>query len=89
MERIAAFLTSPYTGLDRPVLDATGLKGTFDFSLEWSLPQDPTQPAGVQSEDTGPTIIAALKEQLGLTLKSTTTTAAVLVVDHIEQPSPN
>jgi uncharacterized protein (TIGR03435 family) len=89
MERIAGFLTSPYTGVDRPVLDATGLTGTFDFSLEWSLPRDPTVPAVSQREDTGITIIAALKEQLGLTLKSTTSVIAVLVVDHIEQPSPN
>ena len=88
MERIAAFLTNPYTELDRPVLDGTGLRGTFDFSLEWSL-RDPTLPAGSQREDTGPTILQALEEQLGLTLKSTTATVVVLVVDHIEQPSPN
>jgi uncharacterized protein (TIGR03435 family) len=88
MERIAAFLTNPYTGLDRPIIDRTGLTGTFDFSLEWSL-RDPKQPIDSQREDTGPTILQALEEQLGLTLKSTTATASVLVIDHIEQPSPN
>jgi uncharacterized protein (TIGR03435 family) len=71
------------------VLDDTGLTGTFDFSLEWSLPRDPTQSQSSPTEDAGPTLLQALAEQLGLKLKSTTATVAVLVVDHIERPSPN
>ena len=89
MERIASFLANPFTGLDRPVRDATGLKETYDFSVEWSLPRDRTQPADSQRDDNGSTIFQALEEQLGLTLKSTTATVSVVVVDHIEQPSPN
>jgi uncharacterized protein (TIGR03435 family) len=78
----------PVRGLDRPVLDNTGLSGTFDFSLEWSPPPDPAQP-GSTSDETGPTFIEALQEQLGLKLDSQTGPVDVLVVDHIEEPSPN
>lgn len=89
LARIAGFLKNPYTGLDRPVFDHTGLTGAFDFSLEWSLAPETEQPSGFQSEDTGPTLLEALQDQLGLKLKSQTGPVDVLVVDHIEEPSPN
>jgi uncharacterized protein (TIGR03435 family) len=87
MERIAGFLTNPFTGVDRSVLDRTGLAGTFDFSLEWSLAPDSAQPFGAQLEDRGPTFLEALQQQLGLKLKSTKGRVDVLVIDHVEQPS--
>jgi uncharacterized protein (TIGR03435 family) len=87
--RIAGFLTNPFTGVDRSVLDRTGLTGTFDFSLEWSLAPDSAQPLGPQPEITGPTFLEALQEQLGLKLKSTTGPVDVLVIDHVERPSPD
>ena len=85
--RIAGFLTTPFTGVDRPVLDRTGLTGTFDFSLEWSLAPDSAEPLGAQAEDTGPTFLVALQEQLGLKLKSTKGPVDVLVIDHVERPT--
>jgi uncharacterized protein (TIGR03435 family) len=93
--RIAGFLKNPYTGLDRPVLDRTGLHGTFDFSLEWSLESDPiqapdpAQPPASHAEDSGPTFLEGLQEQLGLKLKPATGPVDVLVIDHVEPPSPN
>jgi uncharacterized protein (TIGR03435 family) len=87
--KIAGLLTNPFTGVDRPVLDRTGLAGTFDFSLEWSPAPDLAQPPSPQLDDTGPTFLEALQEQLGLRLKPATGPVKVLVVDHVEQPSPN
>jgi uncharacterized protein (TIGR03435 family) len=87
--RIAGFLKNPYTGVDRPVLDRTGLVGTFDFSLEWLPEPDPSQPPGSQPDEEGPTLLEALKQQLGSELKSQTGPVEVLVIDHVEQPSPN
>jgi uncharacterized protein (TIGR03435 family) len=87
--RIAGFLMNPFTGVDRPVLDRTGLTGTFDFSLEWSLAPDSAQPFGSQSEDTGPTFLEALQQQLGLRLKSTKGPVDVVVIDHVEHPTEN
>ena len=89
MGRIAGQLMNPFTGLDRPVLDRTGLTGTFDFSLEWSLPTDPAQPPESLPADTGPTFLEALQEQLGLKLKSAKGPVDVLVIDHIEHPTEN
>ena len=48
--------------LPNPVIDETGLSGTFDFKLEWLLDSDPPADAS------GPTFVQALKEQLGLNL---------------------
>ena len=80
---------NPFTGVDRPVLDRTGLSGTFDFSLEWSLAPDSAQPLGAQTEDTGPTFLEALQQQLGLRLKSTKGPVDVLVIDHVQHPTEN
>jgi uncharacterized protein (TIGR03435 family) len=89
MGRLAGFLTNPFTGVDRPVLDRTGIAGTYDFSLEWSLAPDSAQPIGPPPEGTGPTFLEGLQQQLGLKLTSTTGTVEVLVIDHVERPSPN
>lgn len=88
LERIAGYFTNPYTGIDRPVFDHTGLKGVYDFSIEWALPGNSAQPAG-RPEDAEPTFLQALEEQLGLTLKATRTRVPILIVDHIDRPSAN
>ena len=72
------------TGLDRVVLDRTGLEGIYDVSLHWS--PDFAQRDG---DANAPSLAAALQEQLGLTLQSTTAPIDVLVIDHIERPTPN
>lgn len=78
----------PYGHLGRPVVDQTGLSGTFDFSLEFA-----PQPRGValeaQTEMTGPTLLEALRDQLGLKLKSSTASLETVVIDHMEEPTPN
>jgi uncharacterized protein (TIGR03435 family) len=87
MARVASVLMNPFTGVERPVRDRTALTGTFDLSVEWTLPSDPTEP--VQSGDTGSTFLEALQEQLGLKLKAANGPVDVLVIDHVEQPTPD
>jgi uncharacterized protein (TIGR03435 family) len=47
------------------------------------------QSADTQLDLTGPTFFEALKDQLGLKLKPTRAPIQILVIDHVEQPSPN
>jgi len=70
--------------LKRPVQDATGVAGKFDFKLEWT-PDD--MQAKPPDSDTGPSIFAALQEQLGLKLESGKIPAEVLVIDSADKPT--
>jgi uncharacterized protein (TIGR03435 family) len=79
--------TPAASGLDRPIVDKTGLTGKYDFVIEWTF-----QPPGVapqQLDLPGPTFLEALKDQLGLKVESQTGPVDVLVIDHVEPPSPN
>jgi uncharacterized protein (TIGR03435 family) len=86
MDHLAQYLPG-ILGLNRPAVDRTGLSGTFDFTLKFS--PDTNAPA---TEDTGeetPTALEALKEQFGLNLRSDKATVRTLVIDRVEEPSPN
>jgi bla regulator protein blaR1 len=75
----------------KPILDRTGLAGKFDFVLEWSPQLNGPLPPGstFQPDESGPTFLQALKEQLGLKLVPQTGPVDVLVIDHVEEPSAN
>jgi uncharacterized protein (TIGR03435 family) len=74
-------------GLSRMVVDRSGLKGQFDFELRWT--PDTRVAAGPAQADDAPSIFAALQEQLGLRLDSQRGPVEFLVVDSIEQPTPD
>ncbi len=77
------FLSGDRAQLEHTVVDRTGLTGTYTFKLEWT-------PDDKQSADTpGPSIFAALQEQLGLKLETGKAPLDILVVDHAEKPSEN
>jgi uncharacterized protein (TIGR03435 family) len=67
---------------DHPVLNQTGLDkdSRYQISLQFSLSDDP---------DAGPSIFAALPDQLGLSLKPGNAPVRTLVIDHAEKPSGN
>jgi uncharacterized protein (TIGR03435 family) len=68
-----------------PVVDRTALAGAWDFTLQWHVRRALLQ-APVTGEIT--TIFDAF-EKLGLKLTRTKVANPVIVVDHIEKPSPN
>jgi uncharacterized protein (TIGR03435 family) len=67
----------------RVVVDKTGLTGRYDFKLLWSADDAPP------TDGDPPTLFTAIQEQLGLKLESAKEPVPVLIVDHVEQPSPN
>lgn len=83
----------------RNVIDRTGLSGAFDFDLRWTPDTLPARPPGaadqpirvngVEIDPNGPSIFTAVQEQLGLKLESTRGPVDVLVIDHIERPTPD
>jgi uncharacterized protein (TIGR03435 family) len=90
-----SFLANVLAGLgneiNRPVFDGTGLSGNFDFTVEWTPLITVPIPAGAafQPDPTGPTLLEALQEQLGLKLVPQTGPVDILVIDHVEKPSEN
>jgi uncharacterized protein (TIGR03435 family) len=71
--------------VNRPVTDSTGLKGRYDFSLRWSM-----EGVGKPGDDPGPTIFAAVQEQLGLKLEQKKGLIDMIVIDHIDKvPTEN
>jgi bla regulator protein blaR1 len=79
----------PVRQFGRPVVDQTGLVGMYDFSLNWLPDRSGTSSTGEALDAQGPTFEEALKDQLGLKLKPARAFVQTLVIDHIEQPSPN
>jgi uncharacterized protein (TIGR03435 family) len=71
--------------LGSPVLDETGLKASYSFSLEFTDPRDP-RPRDANSR---PDLFTAVQEQLGLKLEAKKGPVEVLLIDHIERPSEN
>lgn len=81
---VSTFTNVPViTGIDRPVLDRTGLKGNFAFALKFAPPQN-TNP-----DPDRPQFMTALQEQLGLKLDATRAPVDVLVIDGVARPSEN
>jgi len=71
-----------------PVVDQTGLAGTYDLKLEWT----PQLAAGAAapSGQTEVSIFTALREQMGLRLESVPVPIEVVVVDSVERtPTAN
>ncbi len=69
--------------VEAPVVDKTGLTGTYNYTLqfgrEWSA-HDP---------DSWPSIFTAVQEQLGLKLEGVHEPVPNLVIDHITKPTEN
>ncbi len=93
MAQFALSLGPPMTS--RPVVDMTGLDGTFDLDLD--LGRYVTDPEtgkqvvnAIGAIDSEGAILRGVRDQLGLALKTGHTGVDVLVVDHVEKtPSGN
>src|SRR5256885_124771 len=74
------------TTIDRVVVDHTGLTGKFDWEVQW-IPETLSINAPQWSD--GPSIFQAFRDQLGLKLEPTRDRVDVLVIDHVQRPTPD
>jgi uncharacterized protein (TIGR03435 family) len=79
MAEFADRLAGPVFPLGIPVIDSTGLAGTYDFSLNWSSGDAATE-AIVR-----PSLFTAIEEQLGLKLRPGKHMIDIWIVDHVER----
>jgi uncharacterized protein (TIGR03435 family) len=89
-------------GIDRQVVDETGLKGAYDFHFDVGIVRDAGMDSalklntaeregrapGMAIRDSGPTVFAAL-QKLGLKLESRKTATPIIIIDHVEPPRDN
>ena len=78
--------------VDRPVIDATGLEGTYALMLSFRvLPHTANDISSIAGDvGLGPTIFEALEQQLGLKLKPARRKVEAVVVDGLEKvPTEN
>ena len=89
MENLASSLSGAY-GVSTRVVDETGLDGRFDFDLHYTRqPSAATAPAADAAIPEWPPITTALEDQLGLKLVPRRVPTEILVIDHIEPPTPD
>ncbi len=85
--------------MDKPVVDHTGLTDKYDFTLKWT-PDDsqfaqfrgvtgPVTPPAGDNPNAPPSLYTAMPEQVGLKIEAGKAMDDVIVIDHVEKPSPN
>jgi uncharacterized protein (TIGR03435 family) len=94
-QTMTGFAGTLSTFMDHHVENRTGVDGSFNIRLEFALdehvpgPDKRYGPPTEVPESSGPNILRALEQQLGLTLELTKGPHGFLVIEHIERPSPN
>ena len=87
MDLIANFVGSVagnYGEINRRVVDQTGLAGLWDFAVVAPSPaRTPDAPSPAF------TALEAVRDQLGIKLKSTHAGVSLPVIDHVEKPADN
>ena len=86
---IAALATFLRAELRRVVVDKTGLSGSYRVQLIYDQMASRLSPDAAPPPDAGPTVFAAVQQQLGLRLRSSRAEQDTLVVDRIERPTGN
>jgi uncharacterized protein (TIGR03435 family) len=97
---MAEFATWMQSGvMDRPVVDHTGLTDKYDFTLKWTPDESqfaqfrgtngPIPPPAGDNPNAPPSLYTAVQEQIGLKIEAGKAMDDVIVIDHVEKPSPN
>lgn len=87
MAELAEYISTDMPlNFNRPTIDETGLNGSFDMKLEYTVEALGTRP---EVPDYQAAFTQALKDQLGLKLEPGNAPVDELIIDHIEEPTPN
>jgi len=85
-ESVKSFAIRIANPAGRPVVDRTGLEGTYDFDLKFATEDTP-----IDSADSNlPDLFTAVQEQFGLKLVPQKVPVETLVIDHVDKiPTEN
>ncbi len=84
---LVSFLSGSY--LNQPIVDETGLTAKYDFDLKWTADPNQAYQRDEAADPNGPSLFAAIQEQLGLKLEAAKGPVEVLIIDHVERPAEN
>ena len=83
-EDAAAIAQSLSYAIHQPVVDKTGLTGSYDIKLPYAPTNNPN------ADSTSPDIFTAIQDQLGLKLVPTKVPVDYLIIDHVDRtPTEN
>jgi uncharacterized protein (TIGR03435 family) len=80
---VAALVRQIAPELNYMIYDKTGLDGYYAITLKW------TPEGGAVDDDLAPPLLTALRQQLGLTIRTAKAPVSILIVDHVQKPSDN
>ncbi|HEV2645483.1 MAG TPA: TIGR03435 family protein [Acidobacteriaceae bacterium] len=92
MESLAGLLSQPMSGLGRPVVNKTGLTGSYDFTFDWSVYSRSVHtphPGGTDPEWDPVAAISRAVGEIGLKLQPATGTLDTIAIDQVEKPTDN
>jgi uncharacterized protein (TIGR03435 family) len=84
MEHILIMLGGP---LDRPLIDKTGLAGTYEYTFDVRKLEDARAAALTNPAVLTDALLAAIQEQIGLKVEPRKAATEVLVIEHLERPT--
>lgn len=80
ISQLARFLSRPDGDL---IIDKTGITDEYEYETNFMFASDKAEASSL------PSLPTVLREKFGLLLKPQTAVVDVLVIDHVEKPSPN
>jgi uncharacterized protein (TIGR03435 family) len=88
MPGLANYLSTHHR--DRLIVDATGLKGVYDFSVDYEIDAEKIMDRSVPVSEASASLLADLTKALGLKIESGRKLPVdMLVIDQISPPDPN
>jgi uncharacterized protein (TIGR03435 family) len=73
--------------MDRPVIDATGLIGPYDFSFDWTPDSNSSSSSSAipEASSSAASVMSAIQDQLGLKLEARKRPIEYLVIEKAEK----